>query len=338
VFIIAVTIKDVAAESGLSVATVSRLLNGSARVSKEAEQKVAAAIRKLGYSPNRLGRNLRKSETNMILAVIPSFETPFYGRIIRGMQESASDNGYDVLVCMSNSNLAVETRLLNMLFDRTVDAAVLLGTELDAATLNEINADYNIALCCERVEGAEVFTVTVDDAAGAYSAVKNLINFGHRQIAMVSTSVKALSSKDREAGYRKALAESGVEYREEYMYRGTYDFLNGAEAFNKFMRLKNPPTAIFCVSDILAFGVAKRASKLGYKVGEDISVCGFDNLPFSGMYTPGITTIEQPLFEIGRTAVEEVIYAMRGGAKSKRHVTLNFELIARDSVKPPAKE
>jgi LacI family transcriptional regulator/LacI family repressor for deo operon, udp, cdd, tsx, nupC, and nupG len=328
-----ITIKDVAAEAGVSVATVSRVLNGNAKVSKETERKVGNAVGKLGYSPNRLARNLRKSETNMILAVIPSFETPFYGRIIIGMQEIASENEYDIMVCMSNSNLATEMRLLNMLFNRTVDAAVLLGTELDAKTLNEINKDFYIALCCERVEGAEVFTVTVDDVAGAYYATKNFISCGHSKIAMVST-LRTLSSKDRECGYRKALEDNGINYREDYVYRGNYDYSNGAEAFNKFMHLKDPPTAIFCVSDVLAFGIAKQAVKRGYGVGTDISVCGFDNLSFSGMYSPAVTTVEQPSFEIGRTAVEEIIYAMRGGAKSKRHVTLNFEFIARDSVKP----
>lgn len=327
------TIKDVAKAAGVSVATVSRVLNNSAAVSDAAAERVNKAIDELGYSPNFLGRNLRKCETNVILAIIPSTEQTFYSEIIRGMQTAASKYGYDILLSTSNSTYEIEMRLLNMLFNRTVDAAILLGTRLDTATLKELNRKYYIALCCERAEGADVLTVTVDDEGGAYDAVKHILSCGHKKIGIVSTNVSALSSFDREKGYRRALADNGIEYREEYVYRSTYDFVDGERAFKYFMGLPEPPTAVFCISDILAVGVVKRALSDGYRIGEDISVCGFDNILLSGMYTPGITTIEQPCYDIGRTVVEELISNINNGVKSNKRIKLPYKVIERESVK-----
>lgn len=327
-----VTIKDVAKAAGVSVATVSRVLNNSATVSAAATEQVNNAIKELGYSPNFLGRNLRKCETNVILAIIPSTEHTFYSGIISGMQTAASENGYDILLSASNSMYSIEMRMLNMLFNRTVDAAVLLGTQLDKDKLNELNSKHYIALCCERVEGADVLTVTVDDEGGAHAAVSKIIEYGHKKIAMLSTNGTALSAADREKGYLRALAENNIPYREEYIYRGTYDYDNGEKALDYFMELPDPPTAIFCMSDLLAAGVVKRALSRGYRVGEDISVCGFDNIQLSSIYTPGITTVEQPCYEIGRTVINELIYNITHAKKHSRHIKLNYKLIARDSV------
>ncbi|MCM1023075.1 MAG: LacI family DNA-binding transcriptional regulator [Prevotella sp.] len=327
-----VTIKDVAKAAGVSVATVSRVLNNSAAVSAAAAEKVNNAIKELGYSPNFLGRNLRKCETNIILAIIPSTDQTFYSDIIRGMQNAASEHGYDILLSTSNSSRSIETRLLNMLSNRTADAAILLGTQLDVKTLTELNSQHYIALCCERVEGAEVLTVTVDDEGGAFDAVNSLIKLGHKRIGMVSTSVNSLSSCDRERGYKRALEENGIAPRGEYIYRGTYDFIHGVKAFEHFMGLPEPPSAIFCISDILAASVVKKAISEGYSVGKDISVCGFDNIMLSYMYTPGITTVEQPCYDIGRTVVEELISNIGSGEKSNKKIKLPYKFIKRESA------
>lgn len=327
-----VTIKDVAKAAGVSVATVSRVLNKSATVSESAAEQVNRAIKELGYNPNFLGRNLRKCETNVILAILPSTEHSFYNEIIKGMQTAASEKGYDILLCTTNSMHSTEVRMLRMLFNRTVDAAVMLGTQLSADELNDLNDKHNIALCCERVEGADVLTVTVDDENGAYDAVKNLIEKNHKKIAMVSTNGTALSSKDREKGYIKALTEAGIPINEEYIFRGTYDPQYGGKAFEYFMSLKEPPTAIFCISDLLAAGIIKKAISFDYKIGEDISVCGFDNIQMSELYNPGITTIEQPAFEIGQTVINELVDNIRNNQKTAKHIKLNYRLIGRESV------
>ena len=328
-----VTIKDVAKAAGVSVATVSRVLNNSATVSEAATEQVNNAIKELGYSPNFLGRNLRKCETNIILAIIPSTEQTFYSEIIRGMQVAASEYGYDILMSTSNSTYSIEMRLLNMVFNRTVDAAILLGSQLDVKTLTELNEKHYIALCCERIEGANVLTITVDDVGGAHEAVSKMIEYGHKRIGMVSTNVNSISSIDREKGYRQALEENGIEYKDEYIYRGTYDLFHGELAFDYFMGMKEPPTAVFCVSDLLAVSFVKKALSKGYNIPDDIAVCGFDNVPLSSMYTPGITTVEQPCYELGRTVINELLYNINNNVKSNKQIKLPYRYIERESLK-----
>ncbi|MDE6593385.1 MAG: LacI family DNA-binding transcriptional regulator [Oscillospiraceae bacterium] len=328
-----VTIKDVAKAAGVSVATVSRVLNNSAAVSDETAAAVNDTIRELGYSPNFLGRNLRKCETNNILAIIPSTEQSFYSEIIKGMQEEANPE-YDILICTSYSYLGTEMRLLEMLYNRTVDAAVLLGTQLDAAALDELAEKYSIALCCERVEGARVLSVAINDEAAGYDAVCAFLIKGRRRIGLVTTGADgnaALTSVGREKGYRRALAEFGIKVKDEYIFRGNYDYEQGLAAFDYFYSLPEPPDAVFCVSDLLAAGVIRRAGERGIKVGSELWVCGFDNISLSRMYIPGITTVAQPGYEMGRTVIRRLVENMRSGKHSCENVILEHELIIRQS-------
>ncbi|MCM1578344.1 MAG: LacI family transcriptional regulator [Ruminococcus sp.] len=328
-----VTIKDVARAAGVSVATVSRVLNNSAAVSEETAAAVNDTIRELGYSPNFLGRNLRKRETDNILVIIPSTEHSFYSEVIKGMQDEANPD-YDILICTSYSHLGTEMRLLEMLYNRTVDAAVILGTQLDAAAVSELAEKYCVALCCERVEGAKVLSVVINDEAAGYDAVSAFLRKGRRRIALVTTGADgstALTSADREKGYRRALEEFGEAVREEYIYRGNYDYEQGLAAFDYFYSLEEPPDAVFCVSDLLAAGVIRRAGERGVKAGRELWVCGFDDIPLSRMYIPGITTVAQPGYEMGRTVIKRLVENLRTGRHTAENVILRHELIIRQS-------
>ena len=329
-----VTIKDVAKAAGVSVATVSRVLNNSAAVSEETAAAVNEVIKEMGYSPNFLGRNLRKCETNNILAILPSTSHTVYSDIIRGMQDAAYPN-YDILLSTSNSYLGTEMRLLEMLFNRTVDAAVLLGTQLDAKTLNDLNKRYNIALCCERVSGAKVLTVTINDEEAAYDAVKMFLEKGKTKIGLVTTGghTDALSSVDREKGYIRALSEYGIQVEEKYIYRCSYEYSDGCEAMKYFLSLDEMPQAVFCISDLLAAGVIKQAFREGIAVGTELEVCGFDNISLSEMYTPGITTVAQPGYEMGRTVINKLLDNMHSTVKNNDMIVLNHKLVIRGSAK-----
>lgn len=326
------TIKDVAKLSGVSVATISRVLNKSAVVSPETTEKVEAAIKELNYRPNFLGRNLRKRETNVILALVPSTEHSYYSEIIHGMQKTAFTYGYSVLVSTTNSYLELEEKLLQMLFNRTVDAAVLLGTRLSKERLDEISETNCIAMCCEGVEGSGVLTVVIDNEKAAYDAVSYLINAGHRRIGMVSTEVRAPSSVAREAGYRKALEDNGIEYDDTLMFRGSYDYYSGADALEQFMKLEDKPDAVFAVSDFLASGVLKKAVELNLKIGKNFSVMGFDNIKMAEMYTPSISTVEQPCYKMGSTIARLVIENISEGKNNCGKVVLEHRLVLRDST------
>lgn len=327
-----VTIKEVAKEAGVSVATVSRVLNKSATVSSATAKQVNEAICKLNYSPNFLGRNLRKCETNVILVVLPSTEQTYFSEVLRGMQDTANVLGYDIVIGLSCGSSERELTILNMLFNRTVDAAVLISTYLDVFTLNSLNENYNIALCSEKVKGANVLTVTVDNENAAYSAVEALIKKNHTKIGLISTNGKAMSSIDRESGYLKALKENGIKPRKDYIYYNTYDFRNGGYAFNYFMNLNDPPTAIFAVSDMLAMGAIKQAVISGYKVGKDIAIMGFDNISLSDLFLPSISTIAQPCYVMGKKVIEVLVNNINSKEKNCSNIIMPHHLILRQST------
>lgn len=325
------TIKDVAKLAGVSVATISRVLNKSAIVSPETEEKVNAAIKELNYRPNFLGRNLRKRETNVILALIPSTEHTYYSEILHGMRTKALDCGYDVLMSTTNSYLPHEQRLLDMLRNRTVDAAVIMGTQLDKDALAELTEQNCVALCCESLEGSDILTVMIDNEQAAYDAVSYLISSGHSKIGMVSTEVRAPSSVEREKGYIRALNDNNIKFDEKYIFRDSYDYRSGMKALEYFMCLDEPPEAVFAVSDFLAAGVIKKAVELGLNVGKEFSVIGFDNISMTEIYTPSISTIEQPCFDIGRTVAELIIENI-SGKNHKGLIKLEHKLVLREST------
>ena len=329
-----VTIKDVARESDLSVATVSRVLNHSANVSEEAVERVNEAIRKLGYSPNFLGRNLRKRETNVILVIMPSSEHTFYMKIVAGIQRYAQSRGYDIISASSNSTSEIEVRQMNMLFNRTVDGVILLGTSYSAETLNTLAKSYDIALCCEDVEGADVLTVVVDDEKAAYDAVKSLAEMGHKRIGFIGANDTSASSRRRRKGYLRALAECGLDIRADYMCLGTFEYEHGAEGLEMLMTLSEPPTAVFCVSDLLAISAIHKANDMGIVVGKDLSVMGFDNITMCEMMLPTLSTVEQPCSELGETVVKKLIsnFGESADKKDNGYYTVPHRVIMRDSV------
>ena len=327
-----VTIKDVAREAGVSVATVSRVLNGSANVSEASSKLVHETVKRLGYSPNFLGRNLRKKETNVILVIMPTSEHSLYGTIISGMQEYAGKLGYDIISAAYNNVADNEERQLNMLFNRTVDGAVLLGTSMSAQKLNELAQNYNIALCCEGVEGADVLTVAVDDEQAGYDAAKVLIGLGHKKIGLICVDSTNVSSRKRENGYLRALRDSGLEVKDEYIWRGSYEAHNGADAMEHFMSLDDKPTAVFAVSDLLAVAACKKAQSLGLAVGKDISVMGFDNISMCEMFTPTLSTVSQPCRKMGEFVARKLIENIGTDNKDAKFYYMGHDIILREST------
>ncbi|MBR4555396.1 MAG: LacI family DNA-binding transcriptional regulator [Ruminococcus sp.] len=326
------TIKDVAREAGVSVATVSRVLNGSPNVSEASAKLVNETIERLGYSPNFLGRNLRKRATNVILVIMPNAEHSLYMQICVGMQNYAQKAGYDIITASSNATTAVETRHMNMLFNRTVDGVVLMGTSYDARSLNDLAKNYDIALCCEGVTGADVLTVTVDDEQAGYDAGIALIKEGHKRLAFIGAESTALSASRRENGFRRALADNGIDLPPELVYKNTYDQDNGAVAMERFLGLPEPPTAVFAVSDTLAMCAIRKAVEMGLAVGKDISVMGFDNISMCELTNPSLSTVEQPCYKMGELVCRKLIDNISSDQKDNSYYTVAHRIILREST------
>ncbi|MBR4305934.1 MAG: LacI family DNA-binding transcriptional regulator [Ruminiclostridium sp.] len=327
-----VTIKDVAKAANVSVATVSRVLNKKSNVSEEAVRAVNAAVENLGYSPNFLGRDLRKSETRRILAIIASTEQSFYSDVIRGMEAAAYAQNYDVLIATTQNDPNHEMHLLGMLFSRAVDGAVLLGPRLDANTINSLSEKHNIAMCLERLDNCDALTVTIDNVKAGRDAVNYLIRKGHRKIGLITTLQRSQSSIDREMGYKLALKDNDIPYNEEYVYFGGYETEQGMRGCEYLMNLPSPPTAIFSISDMIAIGAMNYALSKGYRIGKDLMFMGFDNIAYSHMFVPHLSTVEQPCYAQGKLVIEKLIENIKGTAQDRNLYTLPHSLVLRDST------
>lgn len=327
-----VTIKDVAKAANVSVATVSRVLNKHSNVSDETVEKVTNIMEQMGYNPNCLGRDLRKSETKRILAIVASTEQSFYSEVLRGMNEAAFAHGYDVIFAATNDDPEHEMHLLKMLLSHSVDGAVLLGAKQEASTISKLAENHNIALCLERMEGCNALTVTIDNVKAGKDAVEYLISKGHTRIGIISTETRSQSSVDREKGYRQALEEHGIPYDEELVYLGTYKSESGNAGCRYLLGLDSPPTAIFSISDMIAIGAMNYAISKGINIGKDVIFFGFDNIDYSHIFVPHLSTVEQPCFMQGKLVIEKLIGNMKSEVPDKSIYMLPHSLVLREST------
>ncbi len=300
------TIKDVARRAGVSVATVSRVLNKSDTVTPRTRQRVLDAIREMDYNPNLLGRNLRQSRTNKILVLLPTVSNMFYSRIVSSIEKRASENGYNMMLCVTGSSREKEERYLDLLRTRLVDGVIFLTSEQSAQELDELAQRYPVVQCCEYVQGAQLPTVSIDNYRAARDAVDYLHSLGHERIAFLGVSQGYGSAQVRRDGYSDAMRDLGLAVPGEYVREdGGYSYQDGIQACRGLMDLQKPPTALFAVSDSLAVGAVNFLLTHGRRVGEGgISVIGFDDTALSRMYLPSITTVSQPRAELGSMATE----------------------------------
>lgn len=327
-----VNIQDVAKMAGVSVATVSRVLNNSSSVAEKTREKVLDAIKKLNYQPNLLGRNLRRMEARMILVLLPNISNPFYSRLVKGIEDVGHKNGYNILLCNTDSDLSRERVYLEMLKNRLSDGVIFMAPELDKDELSEIGKCYPAVQCCEYKEGAQVSHVSIDNYAAAYRAVKHLIGLGHRRIGMISCNNRFVSTIQREAGYRKAIEDSGIEFDPELIKCGDYSFKSGLRAAHQFASMQNRPTALFSISDMMAIGAIRAMKDHNLNVPDDMAIVGFDNISFSYMCDPMLTTIAQPKYDIGCVTMELLLEQIHGNLKEPRDIFLEHELVIREST------
>ncbi len=327
-----ITIKDVAKAAHVSVATVSRVLNNKSNVSEDAVEAVNQAVKALGYSPNFLGRDLRKSETRRILAIIASTEQSFYSEVLRGMEEAAAVKGYDVLIATTRDDPRHEMHLLGMLFSHSVDGAVLLGPKLSAEEISRLAENHNIAMCLERLENCNVLTVTIDNVKAGYDAVNYLIRKDRRRIGLITTKQRSQSSIDREIGYKRALEDNGIAYDESLVYYGSYEAESGTKGCEALMKLPEKPDAIFAISDMIAIGAMNYALSAGINIGKDLLFFGFDDIQYSHIFVPHLSTVRQPCFMQGKLVVEKLLENMKSEEPDRKLYTLPHSLILRETT------
>ncbi len=331
-----VTIEEVAKLAGVSVATVSRVLNNSETVRPATAEKVSAAIKALDYTPNQSARNLRRSESRVILTLAPNFSNPYYSRILTGIGDLAHDCEYSVLICNTAGEAENEKRFLKMLEQHRADGAIFLGCHGNHGWLRNYAAEYPLVQCCEYVPALDSPSVSIDNYSAALETVNYLISLGHERIAMMSAANDFISTRQRVQGYRDALAGAGLKAGEKMLVMASadYSYASGLAAAEKLLALPERPSAVFCVSDILALSVISRAHDMGLSVPGDLAVTGFDDVDYTTMFHPYLTTVAQPCYEMGQQSLRILLGMLGGGQDVKKRTYLPHRLVVRESACP----
>ncbi|AMQ06204.1 LacI family DNA-binding transcriptional regulator [Sporosarcina psychrophila] len=325
------TIQEVAEQAGVSVATVSRVINNPSIVTEKTRLKVQNIITKLNYEPSVLGRNLRTSESRLLLALIPSISNPFYTEIINGIEDIAIKQGYNILLCATDSSPNREDIYFNLLKSRLADGIISMDPTVNKAKLLELASKYPVVQCSEYDEDGSISYVTINNELAAYHAVRYLIKIGHKKIALINSHKKYLYARERRQGFEKALKEFDLPINPDWIYNtDSLGFEQGQLAMRHLLTVTERPTAVFAVSDILAIGALKEINTNGFHVPNDIALIGFDKISFSNMTHPTLTTISQPGYKMGSTSATMLIDKIKG--KEVKSVVLDHELVIREST------
>ena len=330
-----VTIYDVAREAGVSMATVSRVVNNNPNVKPQTRKKVHEAIERLGYRPNAVARGLASKKTTTVGVVIPDISNANFAEVARGIEDIANMYHYNIILTNADKRKEKEIRVVNTLLEKQVDGLLFMG---GAVTDDHREAfktsNVPIVLCGTTDEQNAYPSVDIDHEAAAFDAVNLLIQEGHRNIAMISGTLQdPATGYARFQGYRKALEKAGIPYREDYVRVGNYKYESGIEATQYFLSLPERPTAIFAANDEMAIGAIHCIQDAGLKVPEDISVIGLDNSRMSSMVRPLLTTVAQPMYDIGAVAMRLLTKLMKKEHVESAKVTLPHEVVVRNSVR-----
>ena len=327
------TMKDVAELAGVSVATVSRVLNAPETVQKETRQKVYDTVSSLGYELNQLGRSLRRQSSGLVTVMLSTVANDYYAKVVKGIEEEGRGKGYNVMLCAMQDEYAVETVYINLLKSRLVDGVIFLNTTLPAEEFALLGRQFAIVQCGEYLEGTGVPIVTIDHRAAACAAVLHLGRKRHR-IALISAGNSAISTRLRREGYLQALEALGIPFQPAYVIEGNYGYGSGYAAAERLLALPEPPDAIFAISDRMAVGAIKCLTEKGLKVPEDVAVVGFDNTMITRVYNPTVTTVSQSQKRMGQKAMQ-ILADRLAGKFAPEKVTVPHEIIVRASTNWP---
>ncbi|MBM7682886.1 LacI family repressor for deo operon, udp, cdd, tsx, nupC, and nupG [Pullulanibacillus pueri] len=322
---------DVAKLAGVSTATVSRTLQNPETVKEETRQKVFKAIKALDYMPNVLARQLRRMETKTILVVVPNIENNVFSQIVGGIDAVANERGYKVLLGNTNHRVEKIYDYIDHFKQRQVDGMIVLLSNLPDPVLQDLANEFPIVVTPDAKATVEVSTVTLDNVESGKRATDHLLKLGHRRIAHISGTLDITSSQDRLQGYQQAIVEGGYFVDHTLIKEGDFTFSSGFEAMSALLNTSVPPTAVFCASDEMAMGAIKSIKSRGLKVPDDIAVVGFDNIKFSEVFEPTLTTMAQPLFQMGKKAMTVLIERINNEALEEQHFIYQAELIVRES-------
>lgn len=330
----AVSIKDVAREAGVSIATVSRVLNDIDVVNDETKKKVLDAINKLSYRPNIVARSLKTQRTRTIGIIIPDISNQFYPEVVRGAEDVANIYNYNIMLCNTDLDPDKEMEYLHVLKEKMVDGALYMSNSLEPNIIEVLNELQIPTVLIETRDTENVFpSVTIDNVKAAFDAVNYLLSKGDKKIAYVGSHEDALNASAlRFKGYKKALEDAGIEVNNDLISFGGLKAQDGYEAADKILG-KSKFDAVFCASDDVAMGVINALREKNIGVPQDVDVIGFDNTYSSAIFYPKLTTVSQPTYDMGSVGMRMLIKIINKQKVETEHYVLDHTIVKRDSCK-----
>ena len=325
------SIQKIARLAGVSVATVSRVLNNSDTVKAKNRERVLQAIKESNYQPNLLARQLRTARSNMLLVMVSNIANPFCAEVVKGIEEEAEKNGYRILLCNSGSDLARSTSGLQLLSGKMVDGIITMNALSSLPELTTMIGDAPWVQCAEYADTGSISCVGINDVEAAQGAVSRLADSGRRRIALINHDHSYRNARLRERGYKSVLHVHGLAYQQ-VTYAQDLSAAAGKRAMEQLLSQDEKPDAVFAVSDSLAAGALRAIAQAGLRVPEDIAVIGFDGTELAEVVSPQLTTVEQPSRAIGRTAVSLLMKRIDDPDAAVERVMMDWRVIDRASV------
>jgi len=322
------TIIDVAERAKVSKATVSRVLNHNPQVKDEIRERVLRAIEELGYRPSAIARNLATNRSNVIGLILPDITNPYFPVIARGIEDAAHQLGYSLFISNTDNDPKREQEYIHKMVEQQVGGIVLISSTLDEETVHELTSLRTPIVLCDRLIVGEPFdAVLIDDYKAAYEAVSYFIGQGHHRIAHLAGPRNIHSAENRKNGYLDAMRSANLE---PFVSVGTFSYESGVHQMGAVID-EYRPTALFASNDLLALGAMHEIHRRGLTIPGDIAVIGCDDIPFSKMSRPLLSTISIPVYQIGVTAVQLLEDQMKGVRVGMKNVIMEHKLIHRES-------
>ncbi len=325
------TVKEIAAAANVSVATVSRALQRPEIVSEATRLHIQEVVKRLGYTPNALARNLRTARTRLIVALLPDITNPFFSEVIRGIEQVAHESGYSVLLGETQSSLVREQAYADMVAARQADGIITMSHRVPSIP---ITGRLPVVNACEYVKDSLISSVYVDNVAAAGVAVDYLVTLGHRDIAFIAGPPASPICIDREQGYRLALERAKIPLNPALTATGDFSIEAGERAIELLLSQGQSFSAVFCSNDEMAIGAMRALAARGLRVPEDVSVVGFDDIRFARYMSPALTTVAQPKNALGREAMTMLIELLNDPEVPPRKRVLSADLVVRGSAAP----
>lgn len=327
------TIYEVSKLAGVSLATVSRVVNGSAKVRELTREKVESAMRELGYRPNSAAQSLASNRSNSVGILVPELVGPFYGELISRIESTFRSAGKHVIVAAGHSDEALESDSIEFLRSRNCDALILHVESVSDEYLTKLAGDgCNFVLINRNVNAIADRCVTLDNHLGGYIATQHLLRLGHRNIAYVSGPMWKHDAKERYAGHQDALKAFNVSAEPKLFYEGDFHETSGVAAIHQFFNTGQQYSAVVCANDEMAAGALTAAHDLNIEVPEQLSIIGFDNINFSHYTHPKLSTVDYPIGEIGQMAAQWILTHVYQRPADTLRVLFEPKLVARDST------